>query len=207
VEISDKDRKRELASTEEGRAQIYLEGISKLCSDEWRNLNVTITQSDDKVLSYLYTIENVAKAKISDSGWKNLSNINKIAQMVTAAVALSTVGKNKIPQMGYNFKDVSTVFKSFEECKSTVLSVSDSILSALHRVTSEEDKQNAIAAINENKLHKCFNLMERMSNIHNENYNYELSEGIINRPNDDIIMNFLSTLGLNFEDNSTEMLS
>ena len=49
--------------------------------------------------------------------------------------------------------------------------------------------------------------MERMSNIHNENYNYELSEGIINRPNDDIIMNFLSTLGLNFEDNSTEMLS
>jgi hypothetical protein len=207
VEISDKDRKRELASTEEGRAQIYLEGISKLCSDEWRNLNVTITQSDDKVLSYLYTIENVAKAKISDSGWKNLSNINKIAQMVTAAVALCTVGKNKIPQMGYNFKDVSTVFKSFEECKSTVLSVSDSILSALHRVTSEEDKQNAIAAINENKLHKFFNLMERMSNIHNENYNYELSEGIINRPNDDIIMNFLSTLGLNFEDNSTEMLS
>lgn len=207
VEISDKDRKRELASTEEGRAQIYLEGISKLCSDEWRNLNVTITQSDDKVLSYLYTIENVAKAKISDSGWKNLSNINKIAQMVTAAVALCTVGKNKIPQMGYNFKDVSTVFKSFEECKSTVLSVSDSILSALHRVTSEEDKQNAIAAINENKLHKFFNLMERMSNIHNENYNYELSEGIINRPNDDIIMNFLSDLGLNFEDNSTEMLS
>ena len=109
--------------------------------------------------------------------------------------------------MGYNFKDVSTVFKSFEECKSTVLSVSDSILSALHRVTSEEDKQNAIAAINENKLHKFFNLMERMSNIHNENYNYELSEGIINRPNDDIIMNFLSDLGLNFEDNSTEMLS
>jgi hypothetical protein len=207
VEISDKDRKRELASTEEGRAQIYLEGISKLCSDEWRNLNVTITQSDDKVLSYLYTIENVAKAKISDSGWKNLSNINKIAQMVTAAVALCTVGKNKIPQMGYNFKDVSTVFKSFEECKSTVLSVSDSILSALHRVTSEEDKQNAIAAINENKLHKFFNLMERMSNIHNENYNYELSEGIINRPNDDIIMDFLSKLGLNFEDNSTEMLS
>lgn len=207
AEISDKDRKRELASTEEGKAQIYLEGISKLCSDEWHNLNVTITQSDDKVLSYLYTIENVAKAKISDSGWKNLSNINKIAQMVTAAVALCTVGKNKIPQMGYNFKDVSTVFKSFEECKSTVLSVSDSILSALHRVTSEEDKQNAIAAINENKLHKFFNLMERMSNIHNENYNYELSEGIINRPNDDIIMNFLSTLGLNFEDNSTEMLS
>lgn len=207
AEISDKDRKRELASTEEGKAQIYLEGISKLCSDEWHNLNVTITQSDDKVLSYLYTIENVAKAKISDSGWKNLSNINKIAQMVTAAVALCTVGKNKIPQMGYNFKDVSTVFKSFEECKSTVLSVSDSILSALHRVTSEEDKQNAIAAINENKLHKFFNLMERMSNIHNENYNYELSEGIINRPNDDIIMNFLSKLGLNFEDNSTEMLS
>lgn len=200
AQISDKDRKRELSSTEDGRAEIYLEAIEKLSSSEWSNLNITIAQSNDKVLSYLYTIESVAKAKISDSGWKNITNVNKISQMVTAAVSLCTVGKSKIQQMGYDFKDVGNVFKSFEECKSTVLSVSDSILSALHRVTSEEDKQNAIAVVNENKLHKFFNLLERMNNIHNENYKYELSEGIINRPSDDAIMNFLCDLGLNFSD-------
>ena len=200
AQISDKDRKRELASTENGKAEIYLEAIEKLSSSEWSNLDFTIAQSNDKVLSYLYTIESVAKAKISDSGWKNITNVNKISQMVTAAVSLCTVGKSKLQQMGYDFKDVGNIFKSFEECKSTVLSVSDSILSALHRVTSEEDKQNAIAVVNENKLHKFFNLLERMNNIHNENYKYELSEGIINRPSDDVIMNFLCDLGLNFSD-------
>lgn len=206
TQISDKDRKREMASTEDGKAEIYLEAIEKLSSSEWSNLNITINQSNDKVLSYLYTVESIAKAKISDSGWKNAANVNKIAQMVTAAVALCTVGKSKISQMGYDFKDVSGVFKSFEECKSTVLSVSDSILSALHRVTSEEDKQNAIAAVNENRLHKFFNLLERMNNIHNENYKYELSEGIINRPSDDVIMNFLGDLGLSFDEGYNEML-
>lgn len=206
AQISDKDRKREMASTEDGKAEIYLEAIEKLSSSEWSNLNITINQSNDKVLSYLYTVESIAKAKISDSGWKNASNVNKIAQMVTAAVALCTVGKSKISQMGYDFRDVGGVFKSFEECKSTVLSVSDSILSALHRVTSEEDKQNAIAAVNENRLHKFFNLLERMNNIHNENYKYELSEGIINRPSDDVIMNFLGDLGLSFDEGYNEML-
>lgn len=206
AQISDKDRKREMASTEDGKAEIYLEAIEKLSSSEWSNLNITINQSNDKVLSYLYTVESIAKAKISDSGWKNAANVNKIAQMVTAAVALCTVGKSKISQMGYDFRDVGGVFKSFEECKSTVLSVSDSILSALHRVTSEEDKQNAIAAVNENRLHKFFNLLERMNNIHNENYKYELSEGIINRPSDDVIMNFLGDLGLSFDEGYNEML-
>lgn len=206
AQISDKDRKREMVSTEDGKAEIYLEAIEKLSSSEWSNLNITINQSNDKVLSYLYTVESIAKAKISDSGWKNAANVNKIAQMVTAAVALCTVGKSKISQMGYDFKDVGGVFKSFEECKSTVLSVSDSILSALHRVTSEEDKQNAIAAVNENRLHKFFNLLERMNNIHNENYKYELSEGIINRPSDDVIMNFLGDLGLSFDEGYNEML-
>ena len=55
-------------------------------------------------------------------------------------------------------------------------------------------------AINENGLHKFFNLMERMNNRYNENYKYELSEGIINRPSDDAIMSFLGELGLNIED-------
>ena len=96
------------------------------------------------------------------------------------------------------------MFSSFEECKSTVLSVSDYILSGLHRATSEEDKQSAMDAINENRLHKFFNLMERMNNRYNENYNYELSEGIINRASDDEIMSFLGELGLNIEDDSVE---
>ena len=36
------------------------------------------------------------------------------------------------------------------------------------------------------------------------NYKYELSEGIINRPSDDEIMSFLGELGLNIEDDSVE---
>ena len=38
-----------------------LEAIEKLSSSEWSNLDFTIAQSNDKVLSYLYTIESVAK--------------------------------------------------------------------------------------------------------------------------------------------------
>ena len=209
AQISDKDKKRELASTEDGKATIYLEAIEKLCSASrydggWGDLNITINNSDDKILAYLLTVEDIAKKKIETSGWKNKTNVDRIAQMVTAAVALCTVGKSKIPSLGYDFRDVSNVFSSFEECKSTVLSVSDYILSGLHRATSEDDKQNAMAAINENRLHRFFNLMERMNNRYNENYKYELSEGIINRPSDDVIMSFLGELGLNIEDDSIE---
>lgn len=206
AQISDKDKKRELASTDEGMATIYLDAIQKLLTlpryegGDWSELGVTINTSDDKVLAYLLTIENVARKKIEASDWKNSSNVNKIAQMVTAAVALCTVGKNKISQLGYDFRDVSGVFGSFEECKSTVLSVSDSILSALHRATSEEDKKEAVATVNENKLHRFFNLLERMNNRYEEDYRYELSEGIINRPSDNAIMSFLGEFGLNFND-------
>jgi hypothetical protein len=206
AQISDKDKKRELASTDDGMATIYLDAIKNLCTlprfqgGDWSELNVTISSSDDKVLAYLLTIEDVAKKKIEASGWRNNNNVAKIAQMVTAAVALCTVGKSKISQMGYNFRDVSNVFNSFDECKSTVLSISDSILSALHRATSEDDKNSAMATVNENRLHKFFNLMERMNNRYNENYRYELSEGIINRPNDNVIMDFLKEFGLDIEE-------
>ena len=206
AQISNKDKKRELASTDDGMATIYLEAIKNLCTlprfqgGDWSELNVTINSSDDKVLAYLLTIEDVAKKKIEASGWRNNNNVTKIAQMVTAAVALCTVGKSKIPQMGYNFRDVSSVFNSFDECKTTVLSVSDSILSALHRATSEDDKNSAMATVNENRLHKFFNLMERMNNRYNENYRYELSEGIINRPNDSVIMDFLKEFGLDMNE-------
>lgn len=205
--IDDDSKRRELVSTEEGRAQIYLTAIEELCKKPryeggWEDLNVAVNNSDDKILAYLLTIEDVAKKKISQSGWKNNVNITKIAQMVTASIALCTVGKTKVQQLGYDFRDVSKVFSSFEECKSTVLSVSDSILSALHRATNYEDKKNADSLVNENRLHKFFNLLERMENMYNENYNYELSEGIINRPSDNAIMNFLGELGLSFENDS-----
>lgn len=206
MQMDDKTKKRELIYTEEGRAEIFLNAISVLCSSDWKNLNITIDQSDDKVLAYLHTIENIAQVKLADSGWRNNTNVNKISQMVTAAVALCTVGASKIPQLGYDFREVSNVFKSFDECRQTVMSICNNIISALHKVTSEEDKQNAINAVNENRLHKFFNLLERMDNIYNEDYKYELSEGIINKPSDDVIMNFLGELGLNFEDGSNEML-
>ena len=71
-------------------------------------------------------------------------------------------------------------------------------------IEQEDDKQKQWPAINENRLHRFFNLMERMNNRYNENYKYELSEGIINRPSDDVIMSFLGELGLNIEDDSVE---
>lgn len=205
LSINNDDKKRELASTEEGQAEIFLNAIKELCSTPkyengggWDYLNVDIVNNTDPIISYLLTIQNVAKSKLIDSGWKNKSNVDKISEMVTAAIALCTVGKNKIPSLGYNFRDVSNVFNSFEECKSSVLSVSDSILSALHRKTSDEK------AINENALYRFFNLLERMENIHNEGYKYELTEGLIHRPSDEKIMAFLSDLGLEFSDEANQ---
>ena len=46
--------------------------------------------------------------------------------------------------------------------------------------------------------------MEGINSRYNEYYKYELSEGIINRPSDDVIMSFLGELGLNIEDDSAE---
>ena len=206
--ISDDDKKRVLISTEEGRAQIFLNAIQKLCTTSkydggWGDLDVTIDNSDDKVIAFLRTVESVARKKIESSGWKNKTNVDKIAQMVTASVSLSTIGKDKVKTLGYDFRNTN-IFNTFEECKSSVLAVSDSIISALHRAVNDDDKQNAMAAINENRLHRFFNLMERMNNRYNENYKYELSEGIINRPSDDVIMSFLGELGLNIEDDSVE---
>jgi hypothetical protein len=206
--VSDDDKKRVLISTEEGRAQIFLNAMQKLCTTSkyeggWGDLNVTIDNSDDKVIAFLRTVESVARKKIESSGWKNKTNVDKIAQMVTASVSLSTIGKDKVKTLGYDFRNTN-IFNTFEECKSSVLAVSDSIISALHRAVNDDDKQNAMAAINENRLHRFFNLMERMNNRYNENYKYELSEGIINRPSDDAIMSFLGELGLNIEDDSVE---
>ena len=206
--VSDDDRRRVLISTEEGRAQIFLDAIQELCTTPkyeggWDNLGVTIDNSDDKVIAFLKTLESVARKKIELSGWKNKTNIDKIAQMVVSSVSLSTVGRDKVKALGYDFRNTN-IFNNFEECKSSVLAVSDSILSALHRTINKDDKENAMDAINENRLHKFFNLMERMNNRYNENYNYELSEGIINRPSDDEIMSFLKELGLNIEDDSVE---
>lgn len=206
--VSDNDRRRVLISTEEGRAQIFLDAMQELCTTPkyeggWENLGVTIDNSDDKVIAFLKTLESVARKKIELSGWKNKTNIDKIAQMVVSSVSLSTVGRDKVKALGYDFRNTN-IFNTFEECKSSVLAVSDSIISALHRTISKDDKENAMDAINENRLHKFFNLMERMNNRYNENYNYELSEGIINRASDDEIMSFLRELGLNIEDDSAE---
>lgn len=199
--LSNDDKKRELASTEEGQAEIFLNAIKDLCSTPkyesgWDYLNVDIVNSQDPITNYLLTVQNIAKSKLIDSGWKNPANVSKIAEMVTAAIALSTIGKSKISSLGYNFQNVSKVFNSFEECKSSVIGVSDSILSALHRKTSDEKM------VNENALKRFFVLLERMDNIHNVDYKYELTEGLIHRPSDDKIMAFLGELGLDFSNDS-----
>jgi hypothetical protein len=127
--IDDLNKKKGLASTEEGSAELYLEAIEELCSSSWSNLNITIAQDNDKVLAYLHTIENIAKAKIIASGWKNTTNVDKIAQMVTAAISISTIGSDRIRKM-YDLSTVN-IFKSYDECEQTVLSIADSILSSL----------------------------------------------------------------------------
>ena len=212
--LSDKDKQRELAHSEDGQAQIFLDAIKNLCSTQkydggWDYLNVNIVDNGDPVIDYLLTIQNVAKAKLIESKWKNQINIDRIAEMITALVSMSTVGKNKLPSLGYNFRDVGNVFRNFEECKSSVIAITDSILSALHRKLSED---NQYSSVNESSVYKFFNLLERIENRHNIDYNYELTEGLIHRPSDEKMIAFLKDLGLSFPDeemninNSGEML-
>jgi hypothetical protein len=67
-------------------------------------------------------------------------------------------------------------------------------------MTSKEDN-----GLNENVISKFFTLLERIENRYKEDYNYELNEGLIHRPSDEIIMNFLRELGLNINESPTDM--
>ena len=197
VQMSDDDKRKEKAASEEGQAEIFMEAIQKLIETPkyeggWQDLNITIQDGPDPITTYLLTVQDVARKKLEISGWNNKVNVAKIAQMVTAAVALSTVGKSKVGSLGCDFSNVGSVFNSFEQCKSTVIGVSDQILSALHKMTSKNDDK-----LNENSVKRFFTLLERIENRYNDGYNYELNEGLIHRPSDDAIMDFLGDLGLN----------
>lgn len=201
LQLSDSDKRKERASSEEGQAEIFLDVMKKLMEKPkyeggWSELGASIQDGGDPITSYLLTVQDVAKKRLIANGWNNKVNVDKIAQMVTAAVSLSTIGKSKIDSLGYDFSNVSVLFNSFEDCKSSVLSVSDSILSALHKMTSKEDN-----GLNENVISKFFTLLERIENRYKEDYNYELNEGLIHRPSDEVIMNFLRELGLNIDEN------
>lgn len=210
VQLNAQDQKKQDLTSEEGQAKIFYNALVDLCSRSkmekgWDNLGIKLPQQiqGDPIITYLNAVYNIAKAKIN-MVWKNPTNTEKIAQMVTAAVALCTVGKSKLPQMGYDFSNVSHVFGSYEECKSTVLGVSDSIISALSYETDKQFQNDT--PLNEIKfLIKFGSLMERMSNLRTEGYKYELNEGMIRRPSDDAIMSFLRQFGLNFnEENPSE---
>lgn len=205
VQLNAQDQKKQDLTSEEGQAKIFYNALVDLCSRSkmekgWDNLGIKLPQQiqGDPIITYLNAVYNIAKAKIN-MVWKNPTNTEKIAQMVTAAVALCTVGKSKLPQMGYDFSNVSHVFGSYEECKSTVLGVSDSIISALSYETDKQFQNDT--PLNEIKfLIKFGSLMERMSNLRTEGYKYELNEGMIRRPSDDTIMSFLGQFGLNFNE-------
>lgn len=210
VQLNAQDQKKQDLTSEEGQAKIFYNALVDLCSRSkmekgWDNLGIKLPQQiqGDPIITYLNAVYNIAKAKIN-MVWKNPTNTEKIAQMVTAAVALCTVGKSKLPQMGYDFSNVSHVFGSYEECKSTVLGVSDSIISALSYETDKQFQNDT--PLNEIKfLIKFGSLMERMNNLRTEGYKYELNEGMIRRPSDDAIMSFLGQFGLNFnEENPSE---
>jgi hypothetical protein len=66
-------------------------------------------------------------------------------------------------------------------------------------------KEKSDDNLNENLISKFFKLLERMENRYNDGYNFELNEGLIHRPSDDVIMDFLGDLGLNMEDNQDVM--
>ena len=205
-QLSDNDKRKERASSEDGQAEIFIEAMEKLAQipryeGGWKEMGVSIQKGGDPVTSYLLTVQDVAKKRLEINGWNNKVNVDKIAQMVTAAVALSTVGQSKVKNLGYDFSNVGTIFSSFEDCKSTVLGVSDHILSSLHKMTSKEKDE-----VNENVISKFFTLLERIENRYNDSYNYELNEGLIHRPNDSVIMGFLGELGLNMSnDNPMDM--
>ena len=210
AKMSDSDKRREMLSTDKGRAQIFLDAVVKLADTPkyeggWDNLNINVPTNGEPVQNFVTAINEVAKAKIVSSGWKNPVNVDTIAQMVTAAVCICTVGEDVLNGMNYDFSNVGSIFKSFEECKSTVLSISDSILSALNMATEDEDKKAAMDVVNENKLLKIFNLLERMDNLRDENYKYDISEGLIHRPSDDRIMGYLKKFGLDFSNSTPEI--
>lgn len=210
VQLNPQDQKKQDLTSEEGQAKIFYNALVDLCSRSkmekgWDYLGITLSSQiqGDPIITYLNAVYKIAKAKIN-MVWKNPTNTEKIAQMVTAAVALCTVGKTKLPEMGYNFSNTSNIFSSYEECKSTVLGVSDSIISALSYETDKQFQNDT--PLNEIKfLIKFGSLMERMNNLRTEGYKYELNEGMIRRPSDDAIMSFLGQFGLNFkEENPTE---
>lgn len=210
VQLNPQDQKKQDLTSEEGQAKIFYNALVDLCSRSkmekgWDYLGITLLSQiqGDPIITYLNAVYKIAKAKIN-MVWKNPTNTEKIAQMVTAAVALCTVGKTKLPEMGYDFSNTSNIFSSYEECKSTVLGVSDSIISALSYETDKQFQNDT--PLNEIKfLIKFGSLMERMNNLRTEGYKYELNEGMIRRPSDDAIMSFLGQFGLNFkEENPTE---
>lgn len=196
AQMTDQDKHKEKLATEEGQAEIFIDAIKKLLEmpkseGGWQDLNVTVHDAGDPIMSYLLTIQDIAKAKLEHSRWNNKVNVEKIAQMITASVSLSTVGTSKIRSLGYNFQTVNNVFSSFEQFEPTVLGVSDSILSSLHKVTCKDGDD----ALNENCIRRFFTLLERMDNRYNDGYKYELTEGLIHRPSNEKILDFLGEFG------------
>jgi hypothetical protein len=196
AQMTDQDKHKEKLATEEGQAEIFIDAIKKLLEmpkseGGWQDLSVTVHDTGDPIMSYLLTIQDIAKAKLEHSRWNNKVNVEKIAQMITASVSLSTVGTSKIRSLGYNFQTVNNVFSSFEQFEPTVLGVSDSILSSLHKVTCKDGDDS----LNESYVRRFFTLLERIDNRYNDGYKYELTEGLIHRPSNEKILDFLGEFG------------
>lgn len=202
--LTDSERERELMSTEAGQAQIYMNAIERLSKTPkkeggWEGLEFIIAKGKEPIRDYLETIYNVAKAKLTQSGWKNPTNIDKLAQAVTAGISCYTVGKNLIPQMGYDLSHLGDIFSSQSECESSIFSAIDTIISSLNAAVTDSEREAALNnAVKENKLFRCHNIMERMDNLYNDDYRHELYEGLIRNVGRGEVMNFLGQLGLSF---------
>ena len=203
--MSEKDRIRALSNTLEGRAQIFMEAVKRLAETDrtrggWKGIDFRISETNDIVGDFLKTIESLAKAKIAKSGWKNPSNIDMLAKMVTAAVGLCTIGGDAVVNYGYNLSNTAGMFNDKDECSASFLTVVDNIIMVLNAETDRYDadveRDENEKAVNEGYFRPYFALLERIDNLYSEGYRHELSEGLVRRPSDDAIISFLMKLGL-----------
>lgn len=205
--MSDNDKKREMSSTEEGRAKLFLEGLKNISTkNNWDSLGAEIQDTGNPIIDYLVSLENVANARLSQFKIQNQYNKKKIAQMITAVVSYNTVGSSHLKKLNYDFKDTKSIFNGFSEFETLVINISDSILNGLNFAISYEAKKEVKAqALNENSISKIFNILERIENIYKDNYIFESYNELIHRHSDNEILTFLKSFGFDLDDNDNNM--
>ena len=204
-EMSAQNQMKMDVSTEEGRARIFYDALCELITTgRMKSLKVTPFDKGDMIENFLRTVYSIASV-YTQKKWSNKINVDAIAQMVTAAVAYNTVGADKIKSMGFDFSNTGGIFSSYEQCKSSVIALSDMILNNLQFITSQR------MGVRENVISRNFyQLLERMDNLYKEEKcvikESPVTNSLIQKKSPDECMKFLMSLGLNFDENNGQEL-